>query len=461
MVSLSLRELTPATVFTYRRAHPDESPMGMPVSRCCGGLAALILGFAVAAASVAAEQGLSLSAGVLTIDCGPRDGAFGPSGGGAQEAAWVPLDGSDRSTDWSGNAPQTLLYEFTPALPAGLYRLRCYFTIQPGCGLSLSLLANGQKLSGPALIPGPPAGTSVYPLHSVEARYRYAGGPLKLVLLADRIPAGDRIRAIRLELTSFDKLTADGNVAREATVAVDSETGGYPASALNDSTTEYGGSTPGRSCCSAETPQDHWATFELPQPETIGHVIVYWACYPRGPDLYNTARELEIQYQQDGQWVPVLRLPTPFGVYRTVYACKPFTASAVRLFMPAGKGPANRPNLLWMNEVELYRAGTWPGRQPSATGRTELLLAGSDGEKLVTGVGVATVPVVQSVVTGGLDQGTPGDTAALLLGGDGNPEKAPAGAQVLLHAGDKPIANVRVTVAALSARSSGQSLAVL
>jgi len=252
----------------------------------------------------------------------------------------------------------------------------------------------------------------------------------------------------------------DGNVAGEASVTVDSETDGYPAASLNDGTAEYSGATQGRSWCSAETAQEHWVTFELPGPETMDTVLIYWACYPRGPDTYNTARDVDIQYRREGQWVSAGRHRNPIGMYRTVCPCPPFTASAVRLVMPAGEGPVLRPNILWMNEVRLCRAGTWPGPQAAADGRSDRCLTGDDGTTLVRGVGAAGVPVVSGVAAGGLDEGTPGDALALRLGGPGNSADAPAGAQITLRAGDQPIGDVRVTVAAVVPEGQEQSLAV-
>jgi len=72
---------------------------------------------------------------VLVIDCGPEDEAYFVTAEeyvGAGSAAWVPLDGSDRSTGWSSAAPQSIEYRVAEGLEPGPYDVRAWFAARGG-----------------------------------------------------------------------------------------------------------------------------------------------------------------------------------------------------------------------------------------------------------------------------------------------------------------------------------------
>jgi len=397
----------------------------------------------------------ALSSEFLVIDCGPEDEAFHPTTGGGDAASWVPLDGSYRSGEWTSAGPQSLGYSFTPELSPGHYRLRCYLTVQTGYQLSLSALVNDRRLFGPIVLPRPGEAGPAYPLLHADGFFRYEGGALRITLDCDQLPQGDRLRAIRLELVSLGKLTEAGNVVPAATIGVDSELSGCPASCLSDGVTEYTGSTSGRSWASAETPADHWATFVLPQAETVDHAVLCWPAFPRDPFTYNTARELKLQYRRGAEWVTACHAENPVGLYRTVHAFRPVSAAEFRVLMPAGRGPVHRPNLLWLNEVELFRPGTWAGPMPPAGVARSLLLTHKETRQRLELVSGGPVP---SSGPGRVKEAESTGSSLYLPGpGDG---KTPRVAQALLFAGDQPVREVTVTVEARALRGAGAVLAV-
>jgi len=289
----------------------------------------------------------------IVINCGPDDVAFfhrASDDAGAINADWVPVDGSVRSTGWSHAARQFLDYRVGD-LNRGLYRITATVCAQKGFCIALSIAANGALVAKSDTFqnPGPRGYLPWMRMGIVD----HAGGPLAIRLEADKVAKGDRIRAVRLEIVSLDELIRDGNVARIATVKTDSDLGTeYPQTALIDGLTEYAGTTRGRSWASREVSGDHWVVFELPRVETIARVTLYW---PRYPDRYNTARDVRIQRWQNDVWQDVACMETPVGMPCTTVQLEPFKARRVRLLMPDRGGPAHRPNVFWMNEVQLHR----------------------------------------------------------------------------------------------------------
>ncbi len=310
----------------------------------------ILVALALAGAGGAAEPA---SCKRIVIDCGPDDAAFfhrASADAGALNADWVPVDGSVRSTGWSHAAGQFLDYRVRD-LKEGLYRIAATVCVQKGFCISFSIRANGAQIARPNRFENP--GPTGYLPWTRTGTVDHAGGPLAIRLEADQVAKGDRIRAVRLEVVSLNELIRDGNVARVAAVKTDSDLGAeYPPRALIDGLTEYTGTTRGRSWASREVPGDHWVVFELPRAETIARVTFYW---PRYPDRYNTARDVRIQRWDSDAWQDVARLETPVGMPCTTVRLQPFKAQRVRLLMPDGRGPAHRPHVFWMNEVQLHR----------------------------------------------------------------------------------------------------------
>ena len=315
---------------------------------------ARIAAFAVLAAPTLPQR--SDDATVLVLDCGPADTPFLTGAGdnaGAGEHAWVPLDHTLRATGWSHAAPQYLEYTTPADFAAGRYEVHAWVCIQEKYRLSLSLLINDQSVAQQVFDNTQGQG---YPPFCLTGRLRLDGGPTRVRLAAERIEQGDRIRAVRIEFLDLARLTADGNAGRVADLSVSESLGPeYPVAALTDGVTEYQGTTRGRSWASTETATDHWVELSFTGPEGLGRVVLYW---PRYPEVYNTARRVLVQVPEGDGWRTVGAVESRVPMPRSEAVFGPIEAARVRLLMPAGHGAHHRPNILWLNEVQLWRPDT-------------------------------------------------------------------------------------------------------
>jgi hypothetical protein len=120
---------------------------------------------------------------------------------------------------------------------------------------------------------------------------------------------------------------------------------GLPAMPGDDASSERG-------WASVESPQSHWVQLTWPQAVSLHELTVYWM--PRDASVFTTARRLEVQVPAGKDWRPVYQSPAagenPAAL--TTLPFNPLKTDTVRVLMPAGQGPAARPNLFWCVEVQ-------------------------------------------------------------------------------------------------------------
>jgi hypothetical protein len=145
-----------------------------------------------------------------------------------------------------------------------------------------------------------------------------------------------------------------GNFARQAQVVVDSCFPGYDAKPINDGIA-YPPPTvhwTAEAWASAEEERDHFIELRFPEARPIGRVAIYWSLDAGIP---RTSAEVQVQVPAGQGWRTVATARPTEPVPMTVLPLEtPVTVAALRLFQPAGQGPAGRPNLLWVREVELF-----------------------------------------------------------------------------------------------------------
>jgi len=102
---------------------------------------------------------------------------------------------------------------------------------------------------------------------------------------------------------------------------------------------------------SAEDDQPHWIEIKLPQPKPIKEVTVYWSY--SGSTFY-TSQNIEIQVPEGGDWKTVYTSPkkgvTPARC--TTFCFDEVTTDRFRVYQPSGGGTVQRPDLMWVAEVE-------------------------------------------------------------------------------------------------------------
>jgi len=150
-----------------------------------------------------------------------------------------------------------------------------------------------------------------------------------------------------------------GNLAREAEVTVDSFFSGYDAEPINDGVVYPPADAhwTDEAWASAEEDRDHFIELRFAEPRQVGRVAIYWSL---DAGLPRTSAEVQVQVPEGGSWRTVATATPKEPVPATVIPLNPpVTAAAFRLFQPKGKGPAGRPDLMWVREVELF-----PGLAP-------------------------------------------------------------------------------------------------
>jgi len=105
------------------------------------------------------------------------------------------------------------------------------------------------------------------------------------------------------------------------------------------------------SWASVEAPGDHWVEVALPEPKTIKEVTVYWAYFGA---RYHTSQKVQIQVPDDGGWRTVYESPDEGHPESrcTTFAFPPVKTDKFRILQSSGGGPTNRPDIMWLAEIE-------------------------------------------------------------------------------------------------------------
>ncbi len=98
---------------------------------------------------------------------------------------------------------------------------------------------------------------------------------------------------------------------------------------------------------SQENEDDKFITFTFPKPEQLTRAIIYWE---------KPSAELLIQYPDGGNWETVAEVKpeTNNRVSAIKLGAELPKTDRVRFLQKPGKGHSERPNLLWIREIEIY-----------------------------------------------------------------------------------------------------------
>ncbi|HEV7890909.1 MAG TPA: protein kinase [Pyrinomonadaceae bacterium] len=103
---------------------------------------------------------------------------------------------------------------------------------------------------------------------------------------------------------------------------------------------------------SAESPVPHWVELDFDRATRVTAVYVYWGF---DKERYMPSRRVELQTQDGGgEWRTVSTLEAGDNFDRAAFEFEPFEAKALRVFQPAQSGPANRPFVMWLREVQAF-----------------------------------------------------------------------------------------------------------
>ncbi len=140
--------------------------------------------------------------------------------------------------------------------------------------------------------------------------------------------------------------------ANGGTPAADSLYAQYRLEPLNDGLQMLAGTDfTRRATATGESEEPHWVQVTFPGERPLSCVVIYWAVEG---DAVFSSRRFEVQALLGEQWVPVAQVDEPEPVFVSMVRFDEVSATAVRVVQPPGGGPAQRPNLMWVSEVEAY-----------------------------------------------------------------------------------------------------------
>ena len=147
-----------------------------------------------------------------------------------------------------------------------------------------------------------------------------------------------------------------GNIAREAEAAVDSSYSGYSAAPINDGIVHVAADAhwTEESWASADEAKEHFIELTFEEARTVERVVIYWSMDAGTP---KTSREVRLEARDGDGWRSVQTV-MPSGLEQeTVFELdEAVTASVLRLLQPSGRGSHERPNIMWVREVEVCEA---------------------------------------------------------------------------------------------------------
>ena len=143
--------------------------------------------------------------------------------------------------------------------------------------------------------------------------------------------------------------------AFQTTLTVDSFFPSYPSLAcLQDGFVDLDGISCGNdvSWASAETEAPHWLEVHLAAPQRVREMVLYWA---HASQVYRTSQRWEIQVPEGDGWRPIYHSPEPPLAPTKFTRCRfePVVTDRLRVWQPPDCGSVDRPQLLWLGEVEV------------------------------------------------------------------------------------------------------------
>lgn len=126
----------------------------------------------------------------------------------------------------------------------------------------------------------------------------------------------------------------------------------YRPEALNDGLQMHvGPDFTRRATATTEGEEPHWVQVSFPAQRPVSRVVVYWAS-EEGATY--TSQRFEMQLIVADAWQTVATVEEAETAAFSAVEFERTEATGVRIVQPPGGGPAQRPGLLWVAEVEAY-----------------------------------------------------------------------------------------------------------
>ncbi len=103
--------------------------------------------------------------------------------------------------------------------------------------------------------------------------------------------------------------------------------------------------------------EPHWAELTFTSSVPVEAVAIHWAVedgHPKASGKPTTSREYRIQVWLDGEYRDAVQVSDHPPASRSVHVFDRVSTERVRVWQPAGGGPAFRTNAMWIAEIEVY-----------------------------------------------------------------------------------------------------------
>ncbi len=144
-----------------------------------------------------------------------------------------------------------------------------------------------------------------------------------------------------------------GNLAIGARPSVDSKFHKkYNASTINDGEIRTDIHWTKESWASREDSKPHWAVLDFGRNTKIGKIKILWSM---DGGLPKTSKKIHLQTWNGGKWTTInqsmFNNPQAESV---ITLLKPVTTAKLRVWQPAGSGSKERPEMMWIREIQVY-----------------------------------------------------------------------------------------------------------
>ncbi len=100
-----------------------------------------------------------------------------------------------------------------------------------------------------------------------------------------------------------------------------------------------------------------WVEFFFNQPVPVEAVAIHWAIedgHPKASGKPTTSRAYRIQAWQDNTYHDLVNVADALPEPHSLHVFDRVTTDRIRVWQPAGGGPAFRTNVMWITEIEVY-----------------------------------------------------------------------------------------------------------
>jgi len=170
-----------------------------------------------------------------------------------------------------------------------------------------------------------------------------------------RVTARTGNRTIYTKEFVIEFLPDDVSLVRDSrtVVEVDSTYGGYSTKPLTDGVIDVRNVDWNNAAwASAEAARNHWVRMNFAKASSVSNVTIYW--HTEGDTTHTSQRGRLLGWREDGTRIEIATFANDDTSPATHLEFDPIELSAIELRQPGDGGPAKRPRIMWLREIEVH-----------------------------------------------------------------------------------------------------------